>query len=214
MLTLALLPLIKYLGYPGIFLVVFMESGVPFGFFLPGSSFLFTAGLLASQGYFNPWILIPLVALAAILGDNAGYWFGAKVGRKLFERPDSRFFKQEHLRQAHDFYERYGSKVIFVARFVPIVRTFAPIIGGIAGMTYRTFLAYNVLGAITWASGVTAAGYFLGREFPLVQEYLTFIILGIIVVTTAPVFWKIYKSAREDNRAIPPQSPPTSPSFE
>ena len=209
-----LIPIIQILGYPGLFAAVFLESGVPFGFFLPGASMLFTAGLLASQGFFNPWVLIPLVTVAAILGDNVGYWFGAKVGRKLFERPDSRFFHQEHLRKAEQFYERYGSKVIFLARFIPVVRTFAPVVAGIARMRYRTFFFYNVLGALVWATGVTSAGFFLGRQFPFVERYLTLILIVIVVTTLAPLVWDFYRRSRDDRRASPPQSPPTSPSFE
>lgn len=197
MLTLAILPLIIYFGYTGIFAVIFLESGVPFGFFLPGASLLFTAGILASQGIFNPYILIPLVTIAAILGDNAGYWFGAKVGIKLFVRPDSRFFKREHLAQAQHFYEKHGAKTIVLARFIPIVRTFAPIVAGIARMNYRKFILFNILGAFLWATCITAAGWLLGERFPVIEEYITLIILGIVAVTMIPVFreaWKAYKA--------------------
>ena len=142
--------LVQLVGYPGIFLTVFLESGLPIGFFLPGASMLFTAGLLASQGFFNPWILIPMVAIAAMLGDNVGYWFGAKVGIRLFLRPNSRFFKHEHLKRAELFYEKYGAQTILLARFVPIVRTFAPIVAGIARMNYKLFFIYNVIGALMW----------------------------------------------------------------
>src|SRR6185503_5405697 len=153
--------LIKFIGYPGIFAIIFAESGLFFGFFLPGASLLFTAGLLASQGYFDPWILIPLVTIAAILGDNTGYWFGAKIGYKLFLRPDSRWFHHEHLERAKQFYDKYGSRTIFFGRFIPIVRTFAPIVGGVVRMPYRVFFTYNILGALTWATGVTSLAYFL-----------------------------------------------------
>ncbi len=192
--------IIQLIGYPGLFAAVFLESGVFFGFFLPGASMLFTAGLLASQGFFNPWILIPLVTIAAILGDNVGYWFGAKVGVRLFLRPNSRFFRHEHLKSAKDFYDKYGSRAIFLARFIPIVRTFAPIVAGVVGMKYRTFLTYNILGALTWAAGVTFAGYFLVKQFPSIQDYLSLIILGIIFVTTIPIFvdvWRRYKTIPE-----------------
>ncbi len=183
-----LMQLVKLIGYPGLFAVVFAETGVFFGFFLPGSSMLFTAGLLASHGLFNVWILLPLITLAAILGDNAGYWFGSKVGHALFDREDSRFFKKEYLRRAHVFYERHGVRAVVLARFVPIVRTFAPIIAGIASMHYRKFLTYNVIGGILWGAGVTFAGYFLGEKVPAIDRYLTPIILGIIIVTIIPLF--------------------------
>lgn len=196
MLTLAILPLITLFGYPGIFAVIFLESGVPFGFFLPGASLLFTAGILSSQGIFNPYILIPLVTVAAILGDNVGYWFGAKIGIKLFLKPDSRFFKHEHLTKAQHFYERHGAKTIVLARFVPVVRTFAPIVAGIAGMNYRVFIMYNMLGAILWATGVTTAGWLLGERFPIVEQYITPIIIGIVILTLIPAVWETIRSQR------------------
>ena len=125
-----LMQLVTAVGYPGIFAAIFAESGIPFGIFFPGASLLFTTGLLASQGIFNPWILIPGVTIAAILGDSAGFWFGKKVGIRLFLRPDSRWFKHEHLQRAEVFYEKYGSRTILFARFVPVIRTFAPIVAG------------------------------------------------------------------------------------
>ncbi len=190
---LALIPLVKLIGYPGLFLVVFLESGVFFGFFLPGASMLFTAGLLSSHGFFNPWVLIPLLTIAAILGDSAGYWFGAKVGYKLFLRPNSRFFRHEYLEQAKVFYERHGVYAIVLARFVPIIRTFAPIIAGVVKMRYRTFLTYNVVGALAWAAGVTFLGYFLGERVPIIGQYLTQIVLLIIGLTLIPLFWNFFK---------------------
>ncbi len=194
MLTLALLPFLQYVGYPGIFLIIFAESGTIVGFFLPGASLLFTVGLLSAQGIFNPWILIPTVTVAAILGDNAGYWFGNKVGIKLFTRPNSRFFHKEHLARTQHFYEKHGAKAIVMARFIPIVRTFAPIVAGIANMNYRTFMICNFIGAFGWATGVTTAGYLLGERFPIIQEYVEFVVLGIILVTLTPVIWEAYKS--------------------
>lgn len=191
----ALIPLVKLIGYPGLFAVIFLESGVFFGFFLPGASLLFTAGLLASKGFFDPWILIGLLTLAAILGDSTGYWFGAKVGYRLFLRPNSRFFKHEYLEQAKDFYEKHGVYAVALARFVPIARTFAPIVAGIVGMRYRTFLTYNVAGAISWGAGVTFLGYFLGERVPFVGEYITPIIIVIVIVTTIPLVWQLGKKS-------------------
>ena len=193
---LALVPLIKLIGYPGLFAAVFLESGIFFGFFLPGASMLFTAGLLASQGFFNVWILIPLLTLAAILGDNAGYWFGNKVGIRLFLRPNSRFFKHEHLVQAKDFYDRHGALAIMLARFIPIVRTFAPIVAGVVEMRYRVFFFYNIVGALVWGSGVTFLGFYLGERFPFVEHYLMPIVLLIIVVTTIPLFWELLRKRK------------------
>lgn len=189
---LALAPLVKLVGYPGLFAVVFLESGVFFGFFLPGASMLFTAGLLSSQEFFNVWVLIPLLTLAAILGDSTGYWFGNKVGGPLLER-NTRFFRHEHLEQARVFYERHGVLAIVLARFVPIVRTFAPIVAGMAAMRYRLFLFYNVIGALLWAAGVTFLGFYLGEKVPFVSQYLTAIIILIIGITCIPIIWHAYK---------------------
>ncbi len=189
----SLAAIIQIVGYPGIFTAVFLESGVFFGFFLPGASMLFTAGLLASQSVFNIWILIPFVTVAAILGDNAGYWFGAKVGVRLFLRPDSRFFRKQHLEQAKEFYEKHGMLAIVLARFVPVVRTFTPIIAGVVGMNYRIFIAYNILGALSWGSGVTYLGYVLGEKVPGIERYLSPIILLIVIVTCIPLVIEIWR---------------------
>lgn len=188
--------LVKAIGYPGIFAMIFAESGLFFGFFLPGASLLFTAGLLASQGYFNPWILVPLVALAAALGDNAGYWFGKKVGTSLFFRKDSRWFHHEHLERAKDFYDKHGVQTILLARFVPIIRTFAPIIAGVVHMRYLTFLAYNIVGALSWGAGITFLGYYLGARVPFVSQYLTLIILVVIVISSIPLYIETAKAWR------------------
>lgn len=195
MLHFDLVALVKLVGYPGLFAMIFLESGVFFGFFLPGASILFTAGLLASQGYFDSWVLIPLVALAAILGDSTGYWFGAKLGVRLFLRPDSRFFRHEHLERAKEFYDEHGAIAVVLARFIPIIRTFAPIVAGVVKMRYRVFLAYNVAGALVWAAGVTFLGYFLGARFPFVGHYLTEIVVIIVVVTCIPLLWRMRKPA-------------------
>ncbi len=193
----SLTAIIQFVGYPGLFATVFLESGVFFGFFLPGASMLFTAGLLASQGFFNVWILIPLLTIAAILGDNVGYWFGAKVGVRLFLRPDSRFFHHEHLEQAKVFYERHGFLAIVLARFVPIVRTFTPIVAGIVRMRYRTFLIYNIMGALAWASGVTFIGYYLGGKIPGIERFLTPIIILIIIATCIPLVLEFLKQRKK-----------------
>lgn len=192
---------VQFLGYPGIFLIIFAESGLFFGFFLPGASMLFTAGLLASHGVFDVRILAPLVATAAILGDSVGYWFGSYVGPRLFARKDSRFFKQEYVERTRHFYEQYGAPTVFLGRFIPIVRTFAPILAGVAGMSYTKFLTYNVLGGFIWGSGVVLAGYYLGETVPWISEYITVVVLGIIAVTTLPLAWKIFKRPSSPNVA-------------
>lgn len=192
--------LARTLGYAGLFAVIFLESGVVFGFFLPGASLLFAAGIIASQGFFNIWILIPLLGLAAILGDNAGYWFGAKTGPAIFKREDSIWFHKKHIERAHAFYEKYGPQTIIIGRFVPVVRTFVPILAGVGKMEYKKFFAYNIVGGILWAMGVALAGYFLGAEFPGIDRYLPAIILIIILLTTLPLLrgLHIFKSSKSN----------------
>ena len=185
---------IKSVGYIGLFAIIFAESGLFIGFFLPGDSLLFTAGFLASQGFLNIWILAPITFLAAILGDNFGYAFGKKVGPAIFKREDSWFFHKDHLERAKVFYEKYGAKTLVLARFLPIVRTFAPILAGVGKMHYRTFFFYNVLGGFLWAVGVAGLGYFLGATIPGVDKYLIPIILAIIVLSALPTLVHIIKN--------------------
>lgn len=185
-------------GTIGILLVVFAESGLFFGFFLPGDSLLFTAGLYASRGQFNIAVLLIGCPLMAIAGDQVGYLFGRKVGPALFNRPDSRLFKQEYVEKASAFFERHGSKTIVLARFVPIVRTFAPIVAGVSRMEYRTFVTFNVIGGILWGFGVTLLGYVLGQRYPhLLEDYEYQVIAGIIAVSLLPVAIEFVKHRRE-----------------
>lgn len=181
-----LIELIKAVGYAGLFGIVFAESGLFIGFFLPGDSLLFTAGFLASQGFLDIWLLLALTFSAAVLGDNVGYAFGARVGPTLFKRDDSFFFHKDHLERARLFYERHGGKTIILARFMPIVRTFAPILAGVGKMHYRTFMAFNLIGAFLWAIGVTLLGYLLGNVIPGVDKYLLPIIAFIIFLSILP----------------------------
>jgi membrane-associated protein len=189
--------LVQTLGLAGVLAIVFAESGLFFGFFFPGDSLLFTAGLLASQGYLHIFWLVVGTIVAAIAGDSVGYAFGRKVGPKLFSREDSFFFHKKHLDRARVFYEKYGVKTIILARFVPIVRTFAPIVAGIGGMKYRTFIAYNVIGGALWAGSMTLLGYFLGALVPGVATYLHLIVAAIIIVSFIPVAleWRKAKKA-------------------
>lgn len=189
-----LVSLIKTAGYAGLFTIIFAESGLFIGFFLPGDSLLFTAGFLASQGFLNIWLLALLVFIAAILGDNFGYAFGRKVGPAIFRRDDSLLFHKDHLERARLFYEKHGAKTLVLARFLPVVRTFAPILAGVGRMHYRTFFFYNVLGAVLWALGMTWLGYFLGAAIPGVDKYLIPIILVIIVISALPTLIHIVKN--------------------
>ena len=181
-----LINLIKTGGLLGLFFITFAESGLFFGFFLPGDSLLFTAGFLASQDVFNLPLLLLILFLGAILGDNVGYSFGKKIGPKIFNKEDSRFFKKENLLKAQAFYEKHGPKTIVLARYTPIIRTFAPIIAGVSSMKYSTFLTYNIIGGGLWTLSMTLAGYFLGSVIPDVDKYMLPIIAIIIIVSLIP----------------------------
>jgi len=178
---------VETIGYAGLFAIVFAESGLFFGFFFPGDSLLFSAGLLASQGIFNVWQLVILLALAAIFGDSVGYWFGKKVGPAIFSREDGRFFHKRHIERTKTFYEKYGSRTIVLARFVPIVRTFAPILAGVGSMPYKKFLSYNIVGGILWSFALIFVGYFLGIFVPGAESYVTLIAIVIIIISFLPI---------------------------
>ena len=178
--------IIRSVGYIGLFGIVFAETGLLAGAFLPGDSLLFTAGVLASQDYLNIWILMPVCFVAAIVGDATGYYIGHRYGRSLFHKEESRFFKPSYLEKSEAFFKKHGGKAIVLARFMPIVRTFAPVIAGISVMHYRRFALYNVTGAVLWAIGVTLAGYFLGSTIPSIDKYLLPIIALIVFVSIAP----------------------------
>ena len=175
---------ISAFGILGILAIVFAESGLLIGFFLPGDSLLFTAGFLTQVDIlkFNIHLLVVLLFIVAVLGDSVGYTFGRRVGRKLFTRPNSRLFKQEHVQKAEAFYEKHGGKTIILARFVPVVRTFAPVIAGVGHMRYKTFLAYNVIGGLLWAGGITYLGYFLGAWFTSLGLDIDQVILPVVIV--------------------------------
>jgi len=186
--------IIKTIGIVGMLFVVFAESGLFFGFFLPGDSLLFTAGFLASQNYLNLSVLVWGSFLCAVLGDSTGYWFGKKIGPRIFTKEDSIFFHKKHVERAQNFYNKYGNKTIFLARFIPIVRTFAPIVAGVGQMKYNNFITYNIIGGFVWSFGTVFSGYFLGQVIPGVDKYLLPIIFIIIIVSFLPVLFEIRKS--------------------
>lgn len=177
---------IQTIGYLGVFLIVFAESGLLIGIFFPGDSLLFTAGFLASTGGFDILLLASLCFIAAVIGDNVGYAFGKHYGPRIFNKEDSFWFHKKHLVRAEKFYEKYGGKTIILARFTPIVRTFAPIVAGVGKMDYKTFFFYNIVGGFLWAVGISFAGYFLGKSIPNVDKYLLPIVVVIIVVSLLP----------------------------
>jgi len=176
----------RYGGLIGLILIVFAETGLLIGFFLPGDSLLITAGLFASRGDFNiAWMNLTLMA-AAIAGDATGYWIGRRTGKALYNRPDSLLFRREHLRITHEFYERHGGKTIVIARFMPIVRTFAPVVAGVAEMGYRHFAIYNIFGGILWVASMTLGGYFLGRAVPNIEQNIHYVVAVVIFLSLLP----------------------------
>lgn len=190
---------VKTTGYLGLFIVIFSESGVLLGLFFPGDSLLFTAGLLASQGFLNFPLILVLCAVAAVLGDNTGYAFGRKIGAKIFTRENSFFFDKNYLEKARLFYEKHGKKAVILARFMPVVRTLAPILAGVGNMNYSVFFLYNVFGGALWTFGITASGYFLGKTVKGIDQYIIPIVLLIIIASLAPSivhFWKMKRAKK------------------
>jgi membrane-associated protein len=188
-----LIALIKTAGYLGLFGIVFAESGLFIGFLLPGDSLLFTAGFLASQRFLNIWLLAAVVFAGAVLGDNFGYAFGRKVGPMIFKREDSLVFHKKNLEKAKVFYEKYGKKTIILARFLPGIRTFAPILAGVGQMRYSTFFSYNLIGGFLWGIGLPLLGFYLGNTIPNIDKYLVPIILAIIFFSILPTAIHILK---------------------
>ena len=193
--------LLASFGYIGLFGIIFAESGLFFGFFLPGDSLLLTAGLFASRGQLNLFILLPLVFVAAVLGDNVGYWFGRKAGPPLFTREASLLFKPKNLLAAKAFYDQHGGKTVILARFMPFIRTFAPIVAGAVDMRYASFLTFNAIGGLLWGMGVTLAGYLLGNVFPadVLDRYFLVIVVVVIVISVLPTALHLWK---ENRRAL------------
>ncbi len=183
-------------SYFGLALLIFAESGLLVGVFLPGDSLLFAAGLFAASGYLDLGLLIMIVVAAAILGDSVGYWFGSEVGERLFTRKDSRFFKQEYLERTERFYKKYGGRAIVLARFVPIVRTIAPILAGASSMKYRNFLGFNIIGACLWGTGMAVLGFSLGSVIPNSEHYILPISLVIIAISFLPIVVNLARGKR------------------
>jgi membrane-associated protein len=188
-------------------LIVFVETGFFVGFFLPGDSLLVTAGVFSAAGVVSlKWLLFP-VMLCAIIGDQIGYWIGRGAGAALYRREDSMFFKKRHLQRAHDFYEKYGGKTVIMARFVPIIRTFCPPVAGAAGMSYATYLAYDICGGVLWVGTMILGGYFLGRSIPNISQKIHYVILVVIFLSLVPVMislWNARRGAKSPtNSAVP-----------
>ena len=191
--------LIRWGGYTVLCVIVFAETGLLAGFFLPGDSLLVTAGLVASaEGTLSIWWMVVLLSLAAIAGDSTGYAIGYHAGPRIFNREDSRWFHKDHLVRTQRFYEKYGAKTIVLARFIPIVRTFAPTVAGVGRMRYRTFLTYNMLGGVGWVASMTLAGYYLGRAIPDIERHIHVVIAVVIVVSFLPILheWRQARRSR------------------
>ncbi len=172
-------------SYAILFLIIFCETGLVVTPVLPGDSLLFAIGIFAAKGSLDLTTVIVVLAIAAVAGDTLNYWIGSYLGPKVFHYEDSRFFKKKHLERTHQFYEKYGGKTIIIARFIPVIRTFAPFVAGIGSMTYRKFLAYNVVGGILWILSLTLAGYFFGNN-EVVEKNFSLVILAIIVISCLP----------------------------
>jgi membrane-associated protein len=178
--------LVQWGGLFGLIGIIFSETGLMVGFFLPGDSLLVTAGLFAADGKLDIRVLIPSLILAAICGNATGYFIGSRAGKALYSRPNSLLFRREHLVRTHEYYEKHGGKTIIMAQFIPILRTFAPVVAGAASMTYRRFASFNVVGAVCWITSMTSIGYFLARSFPGVRKHIDVVIIVVIFVSLLP----------------------------
>lgn len=188
--------LVGAVGYTGLFIIVFAETGLLIGFFLPGDSLLITTGLLAQRGELEVWLLLPLLIIAAVLGDATGFQIGKHAGLRLFQRPDSRFFKRHHLERAELFYGRHGGKTIVIARFFALIRTFAPTVAGAANMPYRKFAAYNVAGGVLWVVSMVWLGYFFGTKVERIEVFLTGLVVATVALSVIPAAWHLWRSRR------------------
>ncbi len=192
--------LIKGTGYAGIFSVIFAETGLLIGFFLPGDSLLFTAGFLAATGYLNIGMLLLIGFAAAVIGDTVGYFLGRKSGPAIFSKPEARFFKKEYAERAREFYRRHGGKALILGRFLPIIRTAVPVLAGVGEMHYPTFIFYNALGGAIWACGLSIFGYYFGKIIPNADRYVLPIILVIVVVSLLPSVIAFLRHRRSSHR--------------
>jgi len=188
--------LIRWGGYALLVAIVFTETGLLVGFFLPGDSLLITAGLVAAAGGLNIWWLNLLLAVAAIVGDNVGYAIGARIGPRLFTRPKSLLFNPDHVRRTREFYARHGAKTIVIARFVPIIRTFAPVVAGVGQMAYRRFVFYNIFGGVGWVASMTWAGYLLGQAIPNIADHIHVVVIIVVILSVIPIVLEIVRERR------------------
>lgn len=190
----------------GVCIIVFVETGLLVGFFLPGDSLLFTTGLLVATDVIQTpiWVVAPIIGIAAFIGDQVGYNIGRVTGPKVFSRQNSRFFRQEYVDKTNSYFEKYGGRTIVLARFVPIVRTFAPVVAGVAKMPYKTFVTYNIVGALLWGVGVTMLGYFLG-QLEFIRQNIEFVLIAIVAISFIPIFiefWRHRRQGKSENTEV------------
>ncbi len=185
--------LIRLVGLAGVAFIVFAETGLMVGFFLPGDSLLVTAGIFAAAGLLNIYTLVPILMCAAVLGNGTGYLIGWRAGQALYSRPNSFFVRREHLIKTHEFYERHGGKTIIIAQFMPIVRTFAPVVAGAAGMRYRRFATFNVVGAVAWIASMTMTGFLLGSRIPSIEKRIHLVVAVVIFLSLLPAIISILR---------------------
>src|SRR6202162_2489567 len=188
--------LVQWAGLFGLAAIIFSETGLLVGVFLPGDSLLVTAGLLAARGYLNVYRLAPALTLAAILGNSLGYFIGRATGPRIFNRDNSLFFNKKHAIRAHEFYEKYGRMTIIIAQFMPIIRTFSPVIAGVAGMRFRDFIKYNVLGAVVWVWSMLGIGYFLGNYIPGIDQHIEIVVVIVVFISILPGLISGYRARR------------------
>lgn len=187
---------VSAIGYFGLFAIIFIETGMFFGFFLPGDSLVIASGFLASQGVLNIWILVPLFILTATLGYAVAYWFGKSLGTWLLRRKDGFFFRKRYIEEARSFYRRHGPLALVVGRLLPIIRTFVPIAAGLAAMPYKSYMLWNVVGAFIWGGLLCVLGYVLGKLIPNAEHYILPIVILIIIASLLPAMWHIFKKRR------------------
>ena len=197
--------LILWGGYAVLVAIVFTETGLLIGCFLPGDSLLITAGLVAAAGHLNLWWLFVLLSVAAIVGDGVGYAIGYRAGPMLFTRPKSLLFNPRHVERTREFYERHGARTIVIARFVPIIRTFAPVVAGVGQMQYRRFLSYNVFGGLGWVVSLTSVGYLLGRTVPNIGSYVHILVVVVIVLSVVPIVVEVARERRRQSASSSPR---------
>jgi len=188
--------LVQWAGFFGIAAIIFSETGLLVGVFLPGDSLLVTAGLIAAKGYLNVYVLAPTLTIAAICGNSVGYFIGRTTGPRIFNRENSLFFNKKHAIRAHEFYEKYGRKTIVLAQFMPVIRTFAPVIAGVGGMRFRQFVAFNILGAFFWIWSMLGIGYFLGNSIPGIDQHIEIVVIIVVFISLLPGIISAYRARR------------------